>query len=366
MIYSILRTREDLRKLAPEWPALLESSSVNSVFLTFDWINSWLDSQDQNRPNLLTITVRDDAGKLVGIAPFYKAEYRLFGALSARSLQILGDTDSGAEYGNIIVDSQTSRIVIQQIRSALQKLKNEWDFIYVRNVASWRKGADELIQYLATDSYSFRSREREFAAFDLPKSYDDYLSSISGNMRYQIKRQIKKLSEDHEIRIEMTQTPDTLDDAMSTLFSLHEARWRVRKEAGSFNRSPELKKFYEVFLPKALKNGWLKMFFIRSSGSPIAVQYGLSYEGTFSQVQEGFDPDKHSGAGNVLRNNVIQHLIEEGHSVYDFLGGFTEHKLRWGAKVRLGSDYIVTNNSFNGYLLRHLPIWPTGRYMTRF
>ena len=363
MNYSILRTKEQLETLLSEWPALLKSSPVNSVFLTYDWIISWLDSREQRKPQLLTIAVRDSDGRLAGIAPFYKTQFRLLGALPIKALQVLGDVDSGAEYGNIITRSNSSPIVCDQICEALGQCKNEWDIIYFGNVASWRSENDKVIQMLAAGPFAHRSRPRSFAACCLAQSYDAYMKSLSRNMRSQIKRKTKNFLAEHPIEFEEVETADVLRDAMAILFSLHEARWQVKQESGSFNRNPVLKRFYEIFLPRALNNGWLRIFSLRSTDSTIAVQYGLSYEGVFSQVQEGFNPVKHSGAGNVLRNHVIQQLIEEGHAEYDFLGGFTEHKRRWGARERIGSDYIVTNNSAMGRLLRFFPVWPTGRYM---
>ena len=90
---------------------------------------------------------------------------------------------------------------------------------------------------------------------------------------------------------------------------------------------------------------------------------GYIHNGAYLQMQEGFNPDFVDGVGNVLRHHVISLCIEEGLKEYDFLGGFTEHKRRWGAQVRSGYDVLIGNDSLKSRLLINLRFWPSGRYL---
>ena len=81
-------------------------------------------------------------------------------------------------------------------------------------------------------------------------------------------------------------------------------------------------------------------------------------------MQEGLDPNFSKGVGNALRAKVIESLISENVELYDFLGGYTEHKRRWTAKKRLGFEFLVGSKSVIGRLLIRSKIWPSGRFLT--
>jgi CelD/BcsL family acetyltransferase involved in cellulose biosynthesis len=121
--------------------------------------------------------------------------------------------------------------------------------------------------------------------------------------------------------------------------------------------------FYRTFAPAALTKGWLRVFGLEQDGALRAVQYGFAYGGSFLALQEGFDPDAAPGAGNVLRSHAFQRCIEEGLREYDFLGGFTEHKRRWGAEIREGRDVFLGRKRLKTALLFSQKVWPTGRYL---
>ena len=66
---ELIRDRKGFEALAREWNSLLESSSADSIFLTWEWISSWLDTVHP-AADLFVIAIRDGQGSLVGFAPF--------------------------------------------------------------------------------------------------------------------------------------------------------------------------------------------------------------------------------------------------------------------------------------------------------
>lgn len=363
MRISIIRTIEEFDSLEPEWNQLLSNSAVDSVFLTHEWISSWL-AVARNPVPIFIISVRDEHNSLLTLAPFYQASYRLLGLVPVTVLRVLGDQHSGSEYGNIIIRRGNSQIATDHLRKALTDCRREWDMIFVQDVASWTPEATEGLEMMATGSLRARIRPRSFSSVLLPSDFDGFLSMMSRNARSQIRRQRRNIEANHKISIEQVTSREALEPAMATLFELHAKRWNTKNQAGSFNRSPALKRFYEQFLPRALEQGWLGMYTLYLDDEPAAIQYGVIYRNVFCQIQEGFDPNKHSGAGNYLRAKVVDDAITASIMEYDFLGGFTEHKRRWAAVERFGSDYLICHGSGLSSLLGALPIWPSGRYLS--
>ena len=102
-----------------------------------------------------------------------------------------------------------------------------------------------------------------------------------------------------------------------------------------------MRRFYESFALVAQRRGWLRIRALKIDGVLKAVLFGYAYDGVFSALQGGRDPDDPHGVGDVLYNFELKACIEEGLHEYDFLGGLTLYKRHWGAQVRKGCDMLV-------------------------
>ncbi len=102
----------------------------------------------------------------------------------------------------------------------------------------------------------------------------------------------------------------------------------------------------------------------RHEGVLKAIQLGLRFDETYMQIQEGFDPEMPAGLGNALRYYSMQQCLDQGVRVYDFLGGHTEHKRRWGGEQFDGLDCLIVSQRNPLLNLVFRRIWPTGRWVT--
>ncbi|MCC7462537.1 MAG: GNAT family N-acetyltransferase [Gammaproteobacteria bacterium] len=359
---EVVRDWDAFIALRGEWNALLARSGADAVFLTWEWLSTWLDCGARQWQPLLVL-VRNGAGTLLGVGPFYFADYRLLGSLPVRVLRLAGDHPTGAEYGDIIAEREHEAPVCTAIGSALRAERGRWDALWMPNVAGW-DGAPQRLRLLASAAgLQLRTRPIRFGYIDLPATLADYENLLSANRRQQIRRKRRNLLKVPAVALSSPNDAVRLDGALQDLFRLHHARWMTRGDPGTFERKPMQAEFYRRFAPVALANGWLRLHVLSHDGSARAVQYGYCYKGTFLQLQEGFDPAYQADAGNVLRHYAIESSIAEGIRVYDFLGEMTEHKSRWQAKSRSGCDMLLINATVRALPLRRLPLWPTGRYL---
>ncbi len=158
-------------------------------------------------------------------------------------------------------------------------------------------------------------------------------------------------------------TPAELPRYLDALMELHTARRSLLGDGGTFVSRPEEAKFYREFAPVALDAGWLALYALQDAGTFKAVQLGYLYRGTFYSMQEGFDPGYLPGAGNMLRFAVLRECIESGIREYDFLGGYTDHKRRWGAELRHGQDLFIGRPGLANRMIFFGKVWPSGRYL---
>jgi CelD/BcsL family acetyltransferase involved in cellulose biosynthesis len=139
------------------------------------------------------------------------------------------------------------------------------------------------------------------------------------------------------------------------LFQLHQERWQQAGEPGVFGgRAKRL--FYARFCPRYARAGWLRLYSLRSADRYLAHQLCFEDRGVVYLLQEGFDvADPASSYGQMLRAAVIRHLIAQGTKRYDFLGGYSKHKVSWGAEEERTLHIALARDSLRARICFHGP-----------
>ena len=357
-----IKTRLELNQLAPEWNNLLRQSAADSIFLTWEWISSWLNTVSPSA-SLVVIAVRDDEGSLVAIAPFYCSSLRFFNLINYRCLRVLGDCHSGGEYQDIIVLPSIEDKALSAVAKAIASLGYEWDCAWIPNIAGWTGAAERLTKGFGHAHGFLRKRACSFSALKLPETWPEYKDHLSSNRRSALQRQEKRLTQAGVVTILKCEQHEALPQFLEALFDLHRKRWQQVGQEGSFARRPRMLAFYKDFAPKALANGWLALFSLTINDTLHAAQYGYIYNNAFLQLQEGYDPAGPNGSGNVLRAEIFRSCMEKGLQEYDFLGEHTQHKANWGAMEREGWQIFLGRDCYKNILLRLFEVWPTGRFL---
>jgi CelD/BcsL family acetyltransferase involved in cellulose biosynthesis len=361
MKYEVVRNLAQWHGLRGQWNALLADSRADQLFMTWEWLDCWLRVQ-RSVTDLRIICVRGTGGELLGVAPFYVANYRLLDILPYRMLRMIGDVDSGAEYQTWLARTSDEDRVCEVIVRAMRALRSEWDLLWIPNLESWSGAHMPMVRALRAGRLGIRSRPRDFSTVALPADYQAFLASMSTNRRQQIRRNTKKILSKPGVEVRKVTTSDELGPALDALFRLHGKRWRSVGQDGVFDRNVKEREFYECFAPEALARGWLAVYTLFDGSEPKAVQIGYVYGRAFLQLQEGFDPDYSPHVGNALRTWVIQDCITQGLTEYDFLGGHSEHKRRWLAVERTGMDLLAFTPGPRSIPIR-MGVWPRGSYL---
>ncbi len=358
---GLIRQWDELTKISDQWNNLLSRSGADSIFLRWEWINTWKDTF-KNDVEPFVVTVSDHDGHIIGLAPFYVVEYRLCKTLRYKVLRILADSASGSEYPAWIVpDSEQSDEVYNAIIDMLGSVRDQWDCLWMQGVRTWGSQARSIFK-AAKRGFFINNRRTNSSEISLEGYEGGYIDLLSRNMRSQLRRDEKKVLTQGGFNVTKCVNEQDVDQYLDALFSLHDVRWGNKGLTGMFERRPKEVDFYRKFVPEALRQGWLRMYALHQEDTIKAVQLGYVYNNRYNQIQEGFDPAKSSGAGNTLRLYVMDECIREGLSDYDFLGEHTEHKRRWGGKARACYDLLIGMKSPRNMVLFKACIWPTGRF----
>jgi CelD/BcsL family acetyltransferase involved in cellulose biosynthesis len=171
--------------------------------------------------------------------------------------------------------------------------------------------------------------------------WEGYLATRSGQFRSQVKRKMRSLERDHDVRLRRSQTAAEVSSDLDTLFELHDARWEDRRGASSMAGST-VRDLHRGFAAAAHERGWLRLYLLEVDGVAAAAWYGWHVGDRFSYYQAGFEPAwSRYSVGFLLLAETVREAIAEGAAEYDLLVGDEAFKARFATGVRLGSSVLL-------------------------
>ena len=311
----------DFAALRDEWSVLAESA--DSVFASWEWSSIWWRHLGEDRP-LYLATCRGSDGRLVAIVPLYLASRR-----PLRVVRVLGD-GPGDELGPVCAPADRAAVA-PAIRAALDLVRPRWD-VFI---------ADNLPRDPAWSAIGGVTRLSEIPNPVLEidgMSWEEFLESRSAKFRQQLRRNTRRLSDDHLLEYRLADDPERIDADLDALFTLHHARWR-EDSSGVF--AGEEGAFQREFATAALRRGWLRLWFLELDGEPVAARLGFRFGGAESGYQSGRnrDWDKY-GIGFLLQAHVFQEAMSDGMREYRMLRGGEGYKDRF-ANVDRGLETLA-------------------------
>lgn len=334
----LIRDANEFSLLEEKWNKVLSGSAANSIFLRWEWLHSWWNAyREENYDLAIFLVFRGD--EIIGIAPFYIANLACIGFLPVRRLLFLGTKEGEviSEFMDIICQSGDEDTVIQAVFNfiiqgnicddfCLHKIKTSSETIHVlQRLADKRK----LFYYI--------QEEYESPYVRLPYTMDDFLSSLSGSMRYKLRNNRRKLERYSHVAFRKTSDSSELVRDIDELVRLHQLRWKSKNFQGSFSNK-SFSSFQKNVMPLLLKNGHLDLWFLSVEDSNIGALYNIMHSDKIYFYQGGIDIsfDKGLAPGYLLHYHCIENAILRGISEYHFLlmGNLDAYKRQW-AKIYL-------------------------------
>jgi CelD/BcsL family acetyltransferase involved in cellulose biosynthesis len=356
MNFSLVQTESDFLTLGKEWNDLLSRSEANTIFLTWEWISSWWESYGRAQGTLHIITVRDAAGALIGLAPFYRRTQRWAPPRPVRTLHLIGDGSWDSDYLDIILVKDREEEILSGLWKYLTNDKGSWNLLRLSGVPQdsatlrWLKRTDDEGETVS------RTENIPCSVTDLPGSWDTYLGLLKPRFRTKIRSTLRELDASHQIRFRSVETDQERKAGLQKLFELHGKRWAVKGTGGVFGNSAK-RAFYERFTKQFLDRGWLAFDFLEVDDKVVACQMCFRYVDTQFLLQEGFDPEFASeSVGIALRALVFKKAIEQGVRQYDFLAGVGRHKTQWLARVKHSETIAVGRRTLQNTLYLRAPV----------
>jgi len=339
LTFGLITKAADLEALTPAWQDLVKASSTPEPMLAPAWLVQWWRTYGNAR-ELCVGTIRDGA-RLVGLAPLCRSRYWHRPGIPFTRLEFVGadvDEQDGvcSEYLGLVTHAGYEDSVRDLfIREANRGAFGAWDEI----VLSSMNGGDPSVARLEagfrdTGCLADQQVHTESPYLTLPATWEGYLASLEKKRRNNIKRALLDFEAwaGNAWNLEQACTPDDLARGQAILRSLHGERWNSH---GAF-ASSRFTAFHDAYMPQALADGALDLFWISVRGEPVAVHYQLvaNRKAYFYQCGRKLDVPEKVRIGIVLVSLAIKRAIEQGLREYDFLGGPAFYKMQMTSTTR--------------------------------
>jgi CelD/BcsL family acetyltransferase involved in cellulose biosynthesis len=337
-------TAAEAEQLRPEWTELLERSERNELTLSPEWLLTWQRVYGSQQGRQLRIALFRDSGRLVGLAPLSLRRHWYRGVVPFRRLEFLA---SGEREGhgvcsnhlNVIAERGAEEAVARRLVVALTDgTLGAWDEAVLPMMDGDGPMPALLTAAFREAGLTVETTETARAPYiSLPKTWEDYLKSLSCTHRRQVTRSLRAFEEwaDSAARLERVTDAAELEKATRVLIDLHHARWEGDGQSGVFH-SPNFLQFHDAILRTLLERGALELHQLTVRGEPVAALYGMTWGDKTITYQTGRSVNVPNSVrpGGVILAYAVRAAIEAGRREFDFLADEAPYKLQMASASR--------------------------------
>lgn len=307
---------------APEWGRLVAQVHPRNVFATPEWQRAWWEERGEGK-ELLVLRLKSD-DEVIAYVPLYR-KYEA----GKPVLRFVGGIDLTDYIGPICAPEDGDRVAAALVEW-LEHQVEPWSLFDAHNLPVPAHFAETLVERADAAGFRFELEQEETSAVILlPRTWDDYLSSLKAKERHELKRKMRKLAREYPGAAVRETTPETLEADLQTFFHMHRGAEGLK---GHFMRH-EIATFFARVAHSFMPLGWLRLNFLEVEGRSIASTFGFELDGVYYLYNSAYEPDFASvSPGLVLCAHLIQESIDRGLDRFDFLRGPEDYKYRFGAE----------------------------------
>lgn len=318
--------------LESDWESVYGRSRA-SYFTSWGWIGTWIATLPATvSPQLL---VARHAGATVGLAVVVARRCRRHFVVRSRGLYLHESGDPALdhaltiEHNGFVARQDLEQDVAHAFIRYLSRQTQDWDEFFLSGI-SHGMPYQGIAECFGTPARLEVTRTRPYYFVDLAALRErgaDYLSVLTSNTRQQLRRALRRYEQSGPLAIVEPRTTDEALEFLDGLEALHQDNWTQRGEPGAF-ASPYFRNFHRRLITTRFPKGEVQLLRITVGEKTIGYLYNFVQKGWVYAYQNGFcyDTDPVLKPGYVSHFLAIQHNLERGAAVYDFLAGDMRYK----------------------------------------
>lgn len=351
MIVDLIDTIEELDRMEDDWDEVYATDPHARYFLSHGFLRQWLPAFNGH-------------WFVLAAKPTPRSRYEAFLPLRMRTRaledghcvsELLMAGNYGADYTGIVALPDRARSAMPALARALKLLHwNQLSFDYVAaddmrylKLLNHLSGPDLRIGTEARVNRRDNVDNLVCPEVPLPDDWDDYLSSLSPNMRQKLRRLLRALDADPSLEITLPSAASIVDD-VEAMNRLWVAKWEERKGA---ERARRIVATNRQMLLQAFVRGDLFMPILRENGRMVAAL--ATFVDPIKRAAHFYMTGRDESfagpsPGLLLHGYSIRALIERGVGLYDFMRGDEPYKLLFGTRQKpLQCIHVATRSGLN-------------------
>jgi CelD/BcsL family acetyltransferase involved in cellulose biosynthesis len=334
MKLEIVRDEAGFKALEPDWDRLLDASSTHTPFLAWDYVRLWWEICQKDYKLCIGV-VREDAGTVLGIAPFVIGGDRGDSRQHLRHLGFMnGLGEVQGERLDLLVPAGQEAEVTPLLASVISQTSAAWDVVRLNKVPEESPNHSLLLKemnHAGVDAGVLN--QSHCRILHLKPTWAEFEKEVGGKFRDNIRRYWGRLQEQHDGQVACD---FSAEKAIEHFFRLHAMHWP--DGVSSFLR-PAVRRLHEQLIRRWLPTGRILMPFIVIEGDPVSSIYALCHRGEVLIYQLGWDKRYASlSVGNLGVRACLNEALQRGQDLADFLPGEYRYKRDWSSRSRTVSD----------------------------
>lgn len=335
MRIEVVRTLDGLANLRDEWRALWHSLPDYSPYSSWEWQFAWVRAHRLER-RLYVLTIRDDAGELLGVAPLQRVPIVVPGL---GALTFVGQETSISP--DFLVRPELER---EFCLGVLEYVSGRRDIVgMVLKMAEPLRGARCLLDSELANRYGAATIQQysQRGIVRLPLNYDDFTESLGSKMQREMRAAVRGMKKSHDLVFSCDDQTTNFDERLADLFRLNEAKWGRAGGRGH----------YEKLYPLLHRDGMLNVLILYVDGHAAAgLSVLLSAETVYGELA-GLDFEvNRRHLGKCFYGLAIEWMIQNRYRRFDFSSGTEPYKLRFRPEMFPKYRVTITGFPVKGFL----------------
>ena len=290
--------------------------SWNCLFTRPEWMDAWLSFCRGNDKVKITLIRQEE--KLLGVAPLMVNESKaeLIGSHDLCDyLDFTVDQEKPLEFYKVLLSHLAERGIRSIELGPLREDSTTLSILPgVAGQLDWRiESEDDEVSY----------------EMNLPETWEAYLSKLKSKQRHEIRRKLRRLSENADFYLRSVETPEQLAKDFDKFLDLFR---QSRADKNDFMTDNRLA-FFRRLTTNMADAGMLRLYFLDIESEPVACALCFENDGTLYLYNSGYNRNFASwSVGQVCTFLTIRDGIEKGIKCYNFLKGDEVYKKRLGGR----------------------------------
>ncbi|MDD5233322.1 MAG: GNAT family N-acetyltransferase [Syntrophales bacterium] len=327
--------KEDPRLAEEIWKSLDGNGSA-SYFLSWGWMENWLEFAKERAITLVSIEEGDLPTAAFFLGRSSVTRHRFFRSESC-FLNTMGVSACDAlcmEYNAVFGKSFSC----SEFLGILENLPFSWDEIHLPGLDAGCFPGNIVNESISPYRWVIE-REQPAPYVDLKAVREGgYMPLLSSNTRAQIRRAQNALGSGCPVRVRAAESVSSAVDIYCRMIRYHQRSWNSRGLPGAFS-SEFFRLFHHSLITRRFGKGEIQLLEFSAGDRVLGCLYSFVYGGRVHFYQSGFNDeiDRKLKPGYLCHTEAVKYNAELGHSVYDFLAGEEHYK----KSLSTGQNYLV-------------------------